>query len=291
MVLKIALTKLDPITVTFFRFFVAAVLMLGFQAPKLWNSKKLSTPPMKRWGKLLFLGGLSLTLNHAFFVWGLRYSSGSNAQLFIQLAPFFFGVVSVFVFKESFSRKQGAGALLLAIGLGLYFSDNLRILAERIHDYLFGCFLILIAAASWVAYACCQRILNSELGPARVTTAFYCMASVFLLPFCNFGGLSELQGVHWFCLLYGGLNTLVAYGAFSAAIIYWESSRVSASLALTPVATFLFTNLFHSIVPNYVRAEPVEELGLLGASLVILGSMVTALARESKPKPLPAKGL
>jgi drug/metabolite transporter (DMT)-like permease len=87
--------------------------------------------------------------------------------------------------------------------------------------------------------------------------------------------LSPLQG--WL-LLACCMNTLVAYGAFAEALAHWEASRVSATLALTPLVTFVAVALAAWWWPDYVHAEEINALGYGGAVLVVLGSAAVALA-------------
>jgi drug/metabolite transporter (DMT)-like permease len=87
--------------------------------------------------------------------------------------------------------------------------------------------------------------------------------------------LSPLQG--WL-LLACCMNTLVAYGAFAEALAHWEASRVSATLALTPLVTFVAVALAAWLWPDYVQAEQINTLGYVGALVVVLGSATVALA-------------
>lgn len=86
--------------------------------------------------------------------------------------------------------------------------------------------------------------------------------------------LSPLQG--WL-LLACCLNTLVAYGAFAEALAHWEASRVSATLALTPLVTFVAVALAAWLWPDYVHAEDINALGYVGAVTVVAGSAMVAL--------------
>ena len=277
--LKICLKAVDPITVTLVRFAVAGSVTL------VWQRKQISAG-MSNWNshlRLLVIGGLALTANHVLYVWGLRFSSAGNAQLFIQLAPLLFGLVSVVLFKEAFSWQRGGGVLLLLAGLGLYFLENLKLLAANVEDYLLGCFLLFLAAVTWVVYACCQKVLNSKLGHAPVTAFFYVLATLSLLPLSKPASIGALDAVGVVALLYCGINTLVAYGAFAAAIDCWDASRVSATLSLVPICTMLLVEVFSYHTPAHVAAEKTSAAALFGALLVVFGSALAALG-SAKPK-------
>lgn len=275
---KICLKVVDPITLTLVRFAVAGSLTLAWQRRQI----LAGVLAMRTHLRLLLFGGVALTANHLLYVWGLRYSSAGNTQLFIQLAPLLFGLVSVVLFKEAFSLKRGGGVLLLLAGLGLYFSENLRLLAANLHEYLLGCFLLVLAAVTWVVYACCQKVLNPKLGPAFVTAFVYVLATLLLLPISDFSCLQRLDMIGMLALVYCGVNTLVAYGAFAVAIASWDSSRVSAALSLIPICTMLMVEVFSRLTPAYVAAEKSSALALFGALLVVLGSALAALSSSKK---------
>jgi drug/metabolite transporter (DMT)-like permease len=276
--LKICLRVVDPLTVTLVRFAVAGTITLVWQRKQIYAGVASLGVNLR----LLLIGGFALTANHLLYVWGLRYSSAGNAQLFIQLAPLLFGVVSVLLFKEAFSWKRGGGVILLLFGLGLYFLENLKLLAANVDEYLLGCFLLVLAAITWVIYGSCQKVLNPKLGPAPVTAFFYVLATLSLLPFSNIPIIKGLDVVGVLALIYCGINTLVAYGAFAAAIHCWDASRVSATLSLVPICTMTLVEVFSRLTPAYVAAEETSALALFGASLVVLGSALAALG-GSKP--------
>ncbi len=278
--LKICLKAVDPITVTLVRFLVAGTITI------IWQRRQIAAG-LSRLGphlRLLLVGGLALTANHLLYVWGLRFSTAANSQLFIQLAPLLFGLVSVMLFKETFSRQRGVGVVLLVAGLGLYFFENLKLLAANVENYLLGCVLLVFAAVTWVIYACCQKVLNPRLGPAVVTAFVYLLATLSLAPLSNFSSLQQLDFVGIVALQYCGVNTLVAYGAFALAIDCWDSSRVSATLSLVPICTMVLVEVFSRVAPSYMTAEESSLLSLVGALLVVLGSAIAALGSAKSPK-------
>jgi drug/metabolite transporter (DMT)-like permease len=81
-------------------------------------------------------------------------------------------------------------------------------------------------------------------------------------------------------LLFCGLNTLLAYGAFAEALDHWEASRVSAVLALTPIVTLVSVWAVSHIVPSLIAPERLTALGVLGALLVVVGSIAIALGKN-----------
>ena len=76
----------------------------------------------------------------------------------------------------------------------------------------------------------------------------------------------ELDGAGWLLLLLASLNTLLGYGTFAAALEHWEATRVSAILALTPLATLLFTLAASATWPGRVDSGAVSAGAFAAAS-------------------------
>jgi drug/metabolite transporter (DMT)-like permease len=81
-------------------------------------------------------------------------------------------------------------------------------------------------------------------------------------------------------LLFCGLNTLMAYGAFAEALEHWEASRVSAVLALTPLVTLVAVWAVSLLAPTLIAPERLTALSVLGAILVVAGSVAVAIGKN-----------
>ncbi|OHC44473.1 MAG: hypothetical protein A3J25_11785, partial [Pseudomonadales bacterium RIFCSPLOWO2_02_FULL_63_210] len=101
--------------------------------------------------------------------------------------------------------------------------------------------------------------------------------ALLLTPWAQPQQVFELSALQGWLLFACCLNTLVAYGAFAEALAHWEASRVSATLAITPLVTFGSVALAATWWPDHVRPEQINWLAYGGAALVVLGSALTAL--------------
>jgi drug/metabolite transporter (DMT)-like permease len=88
----------------------------------------------------------------------------------------------------------------------------------------------------------------------------------------------DLSAWQWCLLVFCGFNTLIAYGAFAEAMVHVEASRVSATIALTPLLTVGIVQLIP--IPG-ITAEPLGVISLTGAVLVVCGSITTAVAKKT----------
>ncbi|HCF27667.1 MAG TPA: EamA family transporter [Cyanobacteria bacterium UBA11049] len=277
--LKIMLQVLDVYTLTWFRFAIAFGLLAVYLALR----RKLPSLQQLRSASLglLAIATIFLAVNYLLFVQGLALTSANNAEVLIQLAPVLFGLGAIAIFKERYTLRQWAGMAVLVLGFVLFFHEQLRTLITGASNYLIGSSLIIIAAAAWAVYALAQKQLLQQLSSANVMLIIFGGCALMFSPVAAPQQIFKMSPLHLGTLLFCGLNTLVAYGAFAEALEHWEASRVSAAIALTPLCTLVAVEIVSSAMPNLIAPEPLTILGIVGAILVVAGCMAIALGRRS----------
>jgi drug/metabolite transporter (DMT)-like permease len=278
--LKITLEQLDPYTLTWFRFLVAALCMLAWVGMRR-GLGAFAGLGGRRWGMLL-VAALGLIGNYVFYLLGVQHTTPGNAQLLIQLAPLLMALGGIFVFRESYKPAQWAGLGVIVLGLLLFFREQLAHAVSG-RDYAFGSMLVGVAAVVWALYALLQKQLLTRLDSPSIQLFIYALAAVLLLPLAHPRALLALDARHAWLLAFCSINTLVAYGAFAEALAHWQASRVSAVLAVTPLLSLATIAALHALSPASVAAETVGAFGYTGAALVVLGSAMCSLLGNSRP--------
>ncbi|SHM97222.1 EamA domain-containing membrane protein RarD [Pseudomonas asturiensis] len=273
--LKQVLHTMDPVTVTWFRLLVSgSVLFIWLASVKRLPSFTL----LGRRGKVLvLLAVLGLVGNYMLYLVGLRMLSPGTTQLLIQIGPILLLISSIFLFKERFSIGQGIGLAILLVGFGLFFNQRLVELLTSLGDYTLGVLIVLTASVVWTFYGLSQKQLLTVWNSLQVMMVIYLFCALLITPWAHPAEALQLSPLQGWLLLACCLNTLVAYGAFAEALAHWEASRVSATLALTPLITLGTVAIAAWLWPTYVQAEEINALGYGGALLVVLGSALTAL--------------
>lgn len=274
--LKALLVYMDAWTITWYRFLVAAVVLSSWLAA----TGALPRPRSWHWGSAVLLGVavLGLVGNYVLYLVGLDHVEPGTAQVVIQLAPMFLLLGGLMIFGEPFRKAQWAGLAVLVSGLLVFFHDRLELLTSPGEGPGRGVALIVGAAVTWAAYGLAQKQLGRALSPASVLLVVYVAAIPLLFPASRPAEILALDLPALALLAFCCANTLVAYGCFAEAMRVWEASRVSAVLAVTPLATLGVVFLAHRWFPDHVPAEPVDALALGGAFMVVAGSATTALA-------------
>ncbi|HCN44870.1 MAG TPA: EamA family transporter, partial [Pseudomonas sp.] len=235
--LKQVLQVMDPVSVTWYRLLVSGSLLFA------WLGARRDLPSFSVLGRrgkwLVAVCVLGLTGNYVLYLIGLNLVSAGTAQLVVQIGPVLLLIGSVVVFKESFTVGQGIGLALLLVGFGLFFNQRLDELLTSLGAYTTGVLVILAASSVWVFYALGQKQLLTVWNSKQVMMVIYLFCALLLTPWAQPLEVLQLSALQCWLLLACCLNTLVAYGAFAEALAHWEASRVSATLAITPLVTFV----------------------------------------------------
>ena len=155
--LKQVVAVMNPQTIIFYRFSVAAlalIILLGIKR----KLPKLSQFTPHLW-RLALVGVLGLAGNFFFFNSSLSYVDPAVTQIFIHLSSFSMLICGVLIFKEKLGVHQKIGLVLLVIGLGLFFNKRLDLLLE-LNVYSTGVILSIIAALVWVGYGLAQKLMS-----------------------------------------------------------------------------------------------------------------------------------
>lgn len=273
--LKWLLSSMSAATITWIRFVVATVLV---GAVLLTRRQIPSVRGLSRKKQLLVLLAVSgLLLNYILYLNGLFLLTAETAQVVIQLAPFLMMLGAVYLFKERLLLWQKIGAWLLVLGLLLFFNDRLALLLTQFGSETAGVLLVIIAAVSWACYALAQKQLLMSFNSQQIMWMIYLAGALCFLPAADLAPVLELSAWQWGIVAFCCLNTIVAYGAFAEALQHWQAANVSAVLAITPLLTIGFVQLLAYFYPQFPN-ESLNVWAWVGALLVVLGSMLTALA-------------
>jgi drug/metabolite transporter (DMT)-like permease len=279
--LAVTLQALDVYTVTWFRFLMAFGLLAAYLAAR----KQLPTLQQLREASfgMLAIATVGLGLNYLFFLQGLLQTSPTTAEVIIQLAPALMGLGGIAVFKERYILPQWIGLGVLTLGMVLFFQAQLETILTAQTAYLLGNGILVLGAIAWAIYALVQKQLLQKLPSSSIMLVIYGGCTILFSPLATPQRLLTLSPLHLGVLLFCGFNTLVAYGAFAEALEHWEASRVSAAIALAPLVTLVSVWAVSWITPTLIAPEHLTGIGVIGAVLVVIGSVAIALSKSAKP--------
>jgi drug/metabolite transporter (DMT)-like permease len=279
--LKLTLTGMDPYTITWYRFAVSA-LLLGMFLAATRRLPAVASLTRRDW-LLLALALAGLVVNYICYVFALHHVSPTVNQTVIQLAPLCLLLGGLIVFHERFSRWQWLGFVTLLVGLLLFFNRRLKELADLDAGLGLGVALLVVASVVWAVYGLVQKQLLKGMSSQQILLVLYIGAIALLMPVSHPGSVGGLDRLEFWMLAFCCFNTLIGYGAFAEALEHWEMSRVSAVLALAPLATLSGMWLIERVAPHLIEPEGLNASSVAGALLVVSGSALCALGtQESK---------
>ena len=277
-VLKIIDDKVEPITIVWFRFLLAFMILAAWQAAKNPGSFKiLIRPPV-----LLVVATLALTWNYIGFMMGIHYTTPSNAQLFIQTGPILLALAGIFFFREKITRLQIIGFVIALAGMAFFYRDQLMAFFDVQQKYNLGVIHLLIAAVAWALYAVLQKKLVLKLDIQSLNLFIFGLPVLILLPFVNFASLQHLGLVTWLLLLFGGINTLLSYTTLSKALQLIEASKVSIIIIMNPIITFITMGILTQMNVKWIGHERFSAFSIIGGFLVLSGAVLVAKKQKQR---------
>ncbi|MBI9058162.1 MAG: DMT family transporter [Labilibaculum sp.] len=277
--LKVSLNELDSISIVWFRFTFAFIILFLFFL--ITDKKQLAI--IKRPPLILIIAALALGVNYLGFMQGINYTTPSNAQITMQTAPILLALVGVVFFKERLNKKQIIGFAIAGIGLFLFYRNQLQAFIQDADAFNTGFMWIELGAVMWVLYAALQKQLVQKHPAQLLNMILYGIPAILYTPFVNFEAFATISITTWMILVFLGLNTLVAYGCLALAFKYTEAYKVSLIVTMNPIITLLAMAALAALNVSWIQTNPLSIYSILGAVLVI-GGAITAVYFSKKNK-------
>lgn len=276
--LKVAVREIDPVTVVWFRFFFAFLILSLWQIntdPK--SFKILIKPPL-----LLVFAALALSWNYMGYMLGIHHTTPSNAQLFIQTGPLILATAGFVIFKEKVQRRQIIGFAIALFGFSFFYHDQLGAFFDSAASYKKGILFTISGAVAWATYAILQKKLVVKYSANQLNLFLFGLPILVFVPFVDFEPLWKLSWEWWLLLAFLGANTFIAYTCMANALKYTEANKVSIIIILNPMITFLTMGILTQLNVNWVTHERFSAITIVGAVLVFLGAILVARKTQKK---------
>jgi len=271
--LKILISRIGPITLTWYRFTGAIILLSIFGGRSYYSN--LREAWSKRVWMLLLLGGVGLTANYLLYLKGLEHLNPSTAQIVMQTVPFMVLAGGILIFGETFAGRQWWGVVFLLAGSLLFFNqkfDKIQIGSSLAT----GIGFILLSAVSWTVFLLAQKALLRSLGSRTIMISCYLLGFVILGPQAAIGTIFELTPMFLVLLVAVTVIAVVSYLAFSTAMRHVPATTAGLTIANIPLITLFCMTLFAGLV-DQLPPENLNTLAYSGAFLVVIGSAFGAM--------------
>ena len=257
--LKYALSYLDPQQIAFSRFLVSSVFFIPliFVIRERYSRREIVM--------LLILALTGVLLYQLLFIWGESGLTAGNASFIVSLEPIFIAILGVMIKEDKLTSRRLTGLIVATIGLIVLLRPT-----SITGDELLSAVLVLLSALSWGIFTVAGKGLLSKHNPMNVTGFVSVFGAIMLFPFA-FSGLQGLFSIRnpyliLSLLFMGFFATFLGYYLWFDGLKKVSPIRAGTTLYITPFVTV--------ITASYIISEPIEFITLLGGALIIIGLII-----------------
>lgn len=234
-VAKVIVREVDAFTLTLIRSVIAAaamgliLLVRGGPIRLLQEERKM----------VLFLSFIAIPVNQFLFLFGMRFTTASNAALLYSTTPILVLVFSRFFLGERLTRAKVLGVILGFVGV-------MTVIFERgvsaSMEYLLGNVLIGFAVMAWGLYTVLGRRLIVRYGAVEASSLTLIIGTLMFIPIGIVPTLhfpfETLTVSSWMAILYLAIITSVlSYFLWYFALGRAEAGKVALFANLQPIMT------------------------------------------------------
>ncbi len=250
---KIIVALAPPMTIGFFRFFIASILFLILLL--------VTEPESRRFFrrenlKLLFLVGITGIFGYGvLFLTGMRFTTAAQGAIIAGFNPVTVSIVAHLVHKERLSRKWQYAGFALAF-VGIIFVVGVQSILDFHIEYLIGNLTILGAMITWGIYSSVGKEAMKTMTPLEVTTGGSLIGSVLF----GIGAINEqvwtlpalIDPIFWINVIFLGVFvTVIGFLFYFISIKEIGATRAGGFISLVPVFGTFFSALFMPEDPIY----------------------------------------
>lgn len=264
---KMLSREVDPIVLTYLRWFPAALILLI-----LFAKRTLPFLPIikKTWKILTALSLLGIVIFPLFLYQGLQSTTALNASIYLAVVPIVVLLLNRLAFGDPIRPLMLAGAVISFIGVLCLLSQGnpQKLLQFNVNK---GDLWAIGSSLSWAAYCCIIRLRpatmpNSVMLTVLVAIAMLCFSPVFLWKALSASEpiFSQMTSTHWAMIGY-----LIIFPSILS-YAFWNYGMTLVGGAKGAVFTNV-TPLFAALLGISVLGESLYEYHLISGVLIVLG--------------------
>jgi len=254
--------QIDPVVLTFIRFFLTGIVLLTLSVPVL----RLRIEPLglRDYGIFCLNGFLGITVAITLFHIAIQtMDKAASCAVVFSINPVFVMILARYINRESWSTRKWIGVMLGVSGVCLFAGESGTMSRHSVH----GIGLMLLSAFFFALSICISRRMVGRYGAVMLMGFSALFGSLFLLPliWLHFSpqDLAPLRDA-WLPLLYLALpGTALAYALYYFGFLNIPAQKGSMTFFIKPaLASLLAVLLLHEKINIYMLA---------GTALILLG--------------------
>ncbi len=271
---RVYVKQTPPMFILFLRFFIASICFLPFIIKiRVWKKKNF---------RELMTVSVFATVNTAFFIWGIQYTTASASQIIYAAMPVLVVLIDTYIKKIRHPIHQVSGVVVGLLGIVFIVYRSFIENGTTITGGLIGNIAVIVAMSGWLIYLYRSKTLSKQFSPMEIGG----MSAVVSMFIAFFLMLSEvvfqnakivINGEIIIAGLYLGIfGTFLFYLFYQYAIKYTSALNVSLSSYLPPITTLVLARIFldEQITYNFIYGSAFVFAG------IFLTTTVTAYKRR-----------
>ena len=227
---------ISPISISFYRWLIAFVLMSPFVLLSVW---KYRTEIRQHAWQFALLGACGMVFYQGLAYSAAHYTTATNMGIINAFTPIFTIFISIFILKEMPTRYAVIGGILSFLGLLYVMSQgNLQSLMHLAGHW--GDLLMILAVFLYAFYGVFLKKWQIQMPLLTSLYVQIAFALLFHLPFVFVLGLDAINSQNVGSVLYAGVfPSIVAPLVWMMAVQYIGPNRTSIFMNVMPIATAL----------------------------------------------------
>ena len=227
---------ISPISISFYRWLIAFVLMSPFVLLSVW---KYRTEIRQHAWQFALLGACGMVFYQGLAYSAAHYTTATNMGIINAFTPIFTIFISMFILKEMPTRYAVIGGILSFLGLLYVMSQgNLQSLVHLAGHW--GDLLMILAVFLYAFYGVFLKKWQIQMPLLTSLYVQIAFALLFHLPFVFVLGLDAINSQNVGSVLYAGVfPSIVAPLVWMMAVQYIGPNRTSIFMNVMPIATAL----------------------------------------------------
>lgn len=261
---KIMINDIEPITLSFFRWFTALCFIFPFGFKRVIQQKEILK---KHYIKIVILSVFSISLYNSLIYCSARFTTATNMSFVIAATPATTFILSWFFLgtKESFPKIFGMvislGGMLVIVFKGSV--NNLFSLTINTGDLL-----TFTAVVSWSVYSVLFKYMKLKIDPVAFLTITIMAGLPFILPFYMW----ELSEYGLFTVNIRNMSIILFLGIFPSIVSYlcWNEGVKRAGPNMASIFLYLIP-VIASVIAFFFLGEKIHFYHIAGGLLILVG--------------------
>lgn len=263
---------IPPLSLTFWRWVLAAALLTPFVAAEMWRHRAAIRENIR----LLFVLALTgMVMFHSFTYIALHTTEAINATFVLASMPMVIPLVSLVMGDERLNARQALGIAISVLGVVAIISrGQVQVLVNL--SFTPGDLWVLAAVVAWSVYSVLLRRKPANLPPMVLLGATNWLAIFILVPFYLWelgetGGFAVTTSTVLVIGYVAVFASIVAFVCWNAGVAQMGANKAGLFIHLIP--------LFATLLSMTFLGESLKSYHLIGIMPIVLGIYLTTSAK------------